>query len=103
MMCASPQEGHIVAKAFKTGLDGNIENDMRNINEKFDPRKQPNVLITVLREIRNENAKISFIVAYRQYIYQSLQEKLRVNTPNLCTIERKWLIHQLLCGVSQIH
>ena len=104
MMCASPKEGHIVAKVFKRSFAGDIEEVTKAVNQNFDPRRKPNVLATVVREIgKKENAKNSFVLAYRQYIYQSLQEKLRVNTPNLCGTERKWLIHQLLCGVSQLH
>ena len=48
-----------------------------------------------------ENRK--YFVACRQFVYQSLQEKLRNKIPQLSLIEKKWLILQLLCAVSQIH
>ena len=44
-----------------------------------------------------------YFVACRQFVYQSLQEKLRNKIPQLSLIEKKWLILQLLCAVSQIH
>ena len=68
--------------------------------------KHPNVLVLVLEQVHDEKIAgqgRSFFFAYRQFVYYSLQEKIRNRIPKLSLTEKKWFILQLLCGVSQIH
>ena len=78
---------------------------MRSMQERFDLLKHPNVLILDFRrfeeKINGENRYI--YLAMRQFVYQSLQEKLRFKIPKLSMSEKKWLALQVLCAVSQIH
>lgn len=45
----------------------------------------------------------TFLVAYRQFVYYSLLEKMRNKIPKMSMCEKKWLVFQLLCAVNQVH
>jgi len=54
----------------------------------------PNVLALTMErfEERDGNKTRSIFLAYRQFVYQSLQEKLRIKIPKILLPEKKWLI-----------
>ena len=74
---------------------------MLRIREKFDFRKHPNILVLELNKIQ-ENG-IVMLYAYRQYVYNSLREKILNKIPTLTLVERKWFIFQILCSINQVH
>ena len=88
-----------------TDEDPRVLDTMRNIQERFDLLKHPNVLILVMEKIveriNNQNAQIFF--AYRQFVYFSLQEKIQNKIPKISETEKLWFVLQIMCGVSQIH
>jgi len=93
LMCSSQDEGQIVCKFFLEDLslaDQSVEYNMRRIREIFDLRKHPNILVTNLGTI--EDGKNSLFVAYRQFVYYSLLEKMKNKIPELSVIEKKWLV-----------
>jgi hypothetical protein len=53
---------------------------MRDIYERFDLLKHPNVLVLVLEKIveknQNNGQPSQIFYAYRQFVYLSLQEKI---------------------------
>lgn len=63
---------------------------MTRIREKFDFRKHPNILVLELNKIV-ENG-MTMLYAYRQYVYNSLREKILNKIPALSLVERKWYI-----------
>ena len=42
-------------------------------------------------------------MAYRQFVYYSLLEKMRNKIPKMSISEKKWLVFQMLCAVAQVH
>ena len=50
-----------------------------------------------------EDGQRTLYVAYRQFVYFSLVEKMKNKIPKMSMIEKKWIVFQLLCAVSQIH
>ena len=63
---------------------------MRRIREIFDLRKHPNILVTNLGSI--EDGQRTLYVAYRQFVYFSLLEKMKNKIPKMSMIEKKWLV-----------
>lgn len=86
---------------------------MKQIQGKFELIKNPpNVLVLrlekpdkYLEKVENQQIKFdsSILFLVRQFVYQSLQVKMRNKIPKMSLAEKKWLIFQLLCAISQTH
>ena len=76
--------------------------NMKDIQDRFELLKHPNVLVLNFErfEEKIDGKPRSIYFAYRQFVYQSLMEKMRNKIPKMSMSERKWLIFQVLCGVS---
>ena len=82
--------------------DPNVMQNMKDIQDRFELLKHPNVLVLNFErfEEKIDGKPRSIYFAYRQFVYQSLMEKMRNKIPKMSMSERKWLIFQVLCGVS---
>ena len=63
--------------------------------------RNPNILVLMMGKIDLNQGPL--LVAYRQFVYYSLLERLKNKIPKLSITEKKWLVFQLLCAVSQVH
>ena len=82
--------------------DPNVMQNMKDIQDRFELLKHPNVLVLNFEQFEEkiDGKPRSIYFAYRQFVYQSLMEKMRNKIPKMSMSERKWLIFQVLCGVS---
>ena len=105
-MCSTADQGQVVCKVFMDTLVESPEmqlklyQQLRHIQQLFEPsrRKHPNVLALMPQRIDQKDA--SFLIAYRQFVYSSLLEKMRNKIPKMAPHEKLWLVFQLLCAVA---
>lgn len=95
-------EGPVVCKFHFSRIEDDafkyLENEVNKIRSLYSLDKHPNVL--VYDKIFNIQKKC--ILGVRQFVCHNLKEKLH-RIPKLSLMEKKWLVFQLLCAVSQIH
>ena len=114
LMCLNEDEGQIIYKFFPDNSlfhnQPNFMEKMSGIIEKFDLRKHPNILVLKMDKIKDAENKPMLTAdgkpmfyAYRQYVYNSLRERMLNKIPSLVLVEQKWFIFQILCAISQIH
>lgn len=82
-MCATPDEGQLVCKLILEDLGTGqqareVRDAMNRIHERFDLLKHPNVLTLEFRRFEEKSGGTarSIYCTLRQYVYQSLRQKL---------------------------
>lgn len=114
LMCLNEDEGQLIYKFFPDNSffqnEPDIMGKMSKIREKFDLKKEPNILVLEVDKIQDQDGKLMLstdgkpmLYAYRQYVYNSLREKMLNKIPSPSHVEKKWFIFQLLCAISQAH
>lgn len=102
VLCTLEDEGPIVCKFHFSRVEDDYfkyaETEVENIRKTFNLYKHPNVM--VYERIFNPQKKA--LLGIRQFVCHNLKEKLH-RIPKLSMMEKKWLVFQLLCAVSQIH
>ena len=101
-MLANSQEGPVVIKLLKKiKTDQEFEQlqaKMRRVNDSFDTEKHHPNLLMYFSETPARVEKTTRLL--RQYVCYNLSEKIHWLPHLLTKVEKKWLIFQLLCGVS---
>jgi len=95
-------EGPLICKLhfskFEEDRFRDYEGKIERIRAVYDLEKHPNVL--PYDRIFNVGKKA--ILGVRQFVSHNLKEKLH-RIPKLAMMEKKWLVFQLLCAISQVH